>query len=283
MLYTTKQAKMIINQTITLHFTIQELIPYINWIYFYHAWGINPRKQSTLEIDQSAKKLLNQIKDKYTITTRFHIAEAGSKDDDIILPILKTKIPFLRQQQYNKKSIYRCLSDYIRPIEQNKKDYLGLFAATIDKKIEEEYLKDEFQHMLIQTLSERLVEAGVEYMHQKIRTQYWGYCKEENLSIKELHLEHFVGIRPAIGYPSIPDLSLNFILEKLLDFSSMGVNLTENGAMKPHATVTGFIFSHPKSHYFGIGKIDEEQFKDYADRRGYSKEKMQIFLFKNID
>ena len=129
--------------------------------------------------------------------------------------------------------------------------------------------------MLVQTLADRLAEATAEKLHEDIRKTTWGYAPNENLSVKDLHNEKYQGIRPAVGYPSLPDQSVNFVLNDLLDMKQIGISLTENGMMKPHASVSGLMFAHPASCYFSIGKIGEDQLTDYANRRGMNIEEMK--------
>ena len=119
-------------------------------------------------------------------------------------------------------------------------------------------------------------------MHEYVRKVAWGYAKEENLSIPELLKEDFQGIRPAVGYPSLPDQSVNFLLDKLLHMGQIGISLTENGAMYPHATVCGLMFAHPAARYFAVGKIGKDQLEDYAKRRGMAVEKVSRFLAANL-
>jgi cobalamin-dependent methionine synthase I len=119
-------------------------------------------------------------------------------------------------------------------------------------------------------------------MHEEVRKNYWGYAADERLSIAEMQVEHFQGIRPAVGYPSLPDTSLNFVIDELLDMKQIGIRLTESGAMKPHASVSGLMMAHPKAHYFSIGKIGEDQLRDYARRRGLPVEVMRKFLAANL-
>ena len=109
-----------------------------------------------------------------------------------------------------------------------------------------------------------------------------GLCSNEQLSIEQLHNEEFQGIRPAVGYPSLPDQSVNFLLDELLDMQQIGIHLTENGMMQPHASVSGLMLAHPASRYFSIGKIDEEQLEDYASRRRFPVEQMRKFLAANL-
>ena len=144
------------------------------------------------------------------------------------------------------------------------------------------YEKDPYKHLLVQPLSDRLAEAATEKMHEYVRKEVWGYAKEENLTIPELLVEKYQGIRPAVGYPSLPDQSINFLLNELLDMRQIGISLTENGAMYPHASVCGLMFAHPASEYFSVGKIGEDQLLNYATRRGKSVEEMRKFLAANL-
>ena len=144
------------------------------------------------------------------------------------------------------------------------------------------YEKDPYKHLLVQTLSDRLAEAATEKMHEYVRKEAWGYAKDENLSIPDLLVEKYQGIRPAVGYPSLPDQSVNFILDEILDMKQIGIHLTENGAMYPHASVCGLMFAHPAAEYFSVGKIGEDQLEDYARRRGKSTEEMRKFLAANL-
>ena len=162
-----------------------------------------------------------------------------------------------------------------------------MFAACADEGIEHLHEEgtaevDAYKHLLCQTLADRLAEAAIERAHEAIRKFYWGYAPDEQLSIADLHAEHFQGIRPAVGYPSLPDQSLNFDLNQLIDFSAIGIRLTEHGAMQPHASVSGLMISHPEARYFSIGKIGEDQFIDYAQRKGRSPEEMRPFLMRNL-
>lgn len=144
------------------------------------------------------------------------------------------------------------------------------------------YEKDPYKHILVQTLSDRLAEAGTEKMHEYVRKEAWGYAKDEHLTIPDLLVEKYQGIRPAVGYPSLPDQSINFLLNELLGMEQIGISLTENGAMHPHASVCGLMFSHPASEYFSVGKIGEDQLADYAHRRGKTVEEMRKFLAANL-
>ena len=137
--------------------------------------------------------------------------------------------------------------------------------------------------MLVQLLCDRLAEATTERMHEDVRKKYWGYSTDERWTPQELLDEPYQGIRPAIGYPSLPDQSFNFLLEEVVRFSSIGIQLTESGAMMPHASVSGLIFAHPAARYFAIGKIDEQQLSDYAQRRGMKPDDIRKYLIANLN
>jgi cobalamin-dependent methionine synthase I len=136
--------------------------------------------------------------------------------------------------------------------------------------------------MLSQTLADRLAEGTAERMHEEVRRHYWGYAPDEHLTMQETHLEKYQGIRPAVGYPSLPDTSVNFILSDLLNMKEIGIRLTESGMMIPHSSVSGFLFAHPQSRYFDLGKIGEDQLRDYARRRGVPVELMRHFLQSSL-
>ena len=148
--------------------------------------------------------------------------------------------------------------------------------------MEKRYADDPYMRMLAQTLADRLAEATAERLHEQVRKEFWGYAPEEQLSIPEMLAERFQGIRPAVGYPSLPDTSLNFIIDRLLDMQGIGIRLTEHGAMRPHASVSGLMISHPQARYFNLGKIGDDQLADYADRRGIPVEMMRKFLASNL-
>ena len=210
---------------------------------------------------------------------------ANSVGDDVLIDTIH--FPMLRQQSYKEEGVYKSLADYIMPLSENRTDYIGAFVVTAGAGAD--YLKnklevegDTYNSMLLQTLLDRLAEATAEYLHYKVRTEYWGYAKQESYSIPDLFRVKYQGIRPAIGYPSLPDQLLNFVLDKFLDMSKINVQLTENGAMYPTASVSGLYFSHPESQYFMIGTIDKEQATDYARRRGLSEIEIHKILNKNI-
>ena len=194
----------------------------------------------------------------------------------------------LRQQAKREDNIYKSLADYVIPSSAQQTDYLGAFVVTAGADLEN--LKKEFEDkndtysaVLLQTLTDRLAEATAEYLHKMVREEYWGYAANENLSIEDMFRVKYQGIRPAIGYPSIPDQLQNHTLDKLLDMSKIGVSLTENGAMYPTASVSGLYFAHPLAQYFMIGSIGNDQLKDYAERRHLTEEEVRKLLNKNIN
>jgi 5-methyltetrahydrofolate--homocysteine methyltransferase len=177
----------------------------------------------------------------------------------------------LRQQVKNKKGEYLCLSDFIAPISSGKKDFIGVFAVTaasgadnLLSKYEKE--GDDYSVLLMQSLLYRLAEAATEWLHEKVNREFWNSDNQ--------------GIRPAVGYPSIPDQSVNFPLHELLKSEEIGISLTENGLMLPNASVSGFFF--PRGKYFAVGEISEEQLVDYAERKGVEVEEVRRFLVRNL-
>ena len=134
---------------------------------------------------------------------------------------------------------------------------------------------------MTQTLCDRLAEAAACRLHEEVRRKLWGYAPEEELTIHDLLHEHHQGIRPATGYPSLPDQSINFILSPLIGMDRIGITLTENGAMQPSASVSGLMIAHPAARYFAVGPIDETQLHDYAMRRGLDEDRVRQFLTAN--
>lgn len=256
-------------------FEIATLVPYINWTYFFHAWQVKePAEQQRLQ--QEATTLLQQEGSRYHAHALLLIADANSDGDNLI--VHGTTLPLLRQQHHEEGMPCLCLADFVRPATQGIPDTVGVFATTTDAAMVSNYSHDDYLQMMMQLLADRLAEAAAERLHQMVRTSLWGYAPHENLSISELHQEKFQGIRPAVGYPSMPDTGVNFIIDQLLGLKEIGISITENGAMMPHASVTGLMIAHPKARYFSIGKISEEQMADYALRRGLGMEEAKKFL-----
>lgn len=292
-----------------IHYRLHEVSEYINWIYFFHAWGFQPRYAAianihgcdacralwlanfpeqerakaaeAMQLYKEANRMLSSLDNDFQTHAVCRLMDANSEENDIWLE--GTRFPFLRQQTAKEGEPYLCLSDFIRPLSTGITDKIGLFATSIDAEVENLFPNDSYKHLLVQTLADRLAEATAEKMHETVRKNIWGYAPDEHLSIPQLHNEEFQGIRPAVGYPSLPDQSVNFLLDELLDMKQIGIQLTENGMMSPHASVSGLMFAHPASHYFSVGKIDEQQLENYASRRGLPMHEMHKFLGANLE
>ena len=257
-----------------IDYDIREVVPYVNWVYFFHAWGLTGKPQEERDaLRKEADSMLQELSGRYRTHALFELFNAHSDNDDIVLEATGRRLPMLRQQD---RVPSLCLADFLR--EAPGSDRIGLFAATVDARIESDYADDDFQRLLVQTLADRLAEATVERMHLEVRTRWWGYAPDEQLTIAQLLSEAFQGIRPAVGYPSLPDVSLNFLLDEILDMKQIGISLTENGMMRPHASVSGLMLAHPEARYFDVGRIGDDQLTDYARRRGMNVEQMRKYL-----
>ncbi|MBQ7554094.1 MAG: 5-methyltetrahydrofolate--homocysteine methyltransferase [Bacteroidaceae bacterium] len=288
--------------------TVHEVSEYINWLYFFHAWGFAPRYAAVAQIHDcqacksswvhsfplkeqakameackllgDARQLLKELDEVLFCQCTFKLFDANADGDNILIG--DTVFPLLRQQLEHKPGEpYLCLSDFIMPLSTGRKDKIGVFAASVDdSKLTD--TEDSYRKLLIETLCDRLVEAAVEKLHLFVRREAWGYAPDERLTIQDLLQEKFQGIRPAVGYPSLPDQSVNFIIDKLIDLKQVGITLTENGAMNPHASVSGLMLAHPQAKYFSVGKIGKDQLTDYSQRRGLPAENMRKFLAANL-
>ena len=291
-----------------LNFQLHEVEGFVNWLYFFHAWGFAPRfaaiaqihhcmacqtswvnsfpaeeqakAREAVKLMNDARGLLGELEGKLSCLCAFQLFEANASGDNLLIG--GVSFPLLRQQSVTQEGQpCLCLSDFVRPVEMGTPDKVGVFAATIDDSALLQ-TDDAYRKLLVQTLCDRLVEASVEKMHLYVRKEAWGYAPDEQLSMADLWLEKFQGIRPAVGYPSLPDQSVNFIIDQLIDLSQIGITLTENGAMHPHASVSGLMLAHPQARYFNVGKIGEDQLIDYSQRRGLPVESMRKFLAANL-
>ena len=259
-----------------ISYDIHQLKPYINWDYFFYAWGMhNKPLDERQKLQEEAVSVLTDLEGKYKAYALFLLMDAHSEGDDIVLDDGR-RIPLLRQQQPGSECL--CLADFLHPGH----DRMGLFATSVDMGLEKDFDHDTYLKMMVQLLADRLAEAAAECMHESVRKTYWGYAPDEQLTMQQLHAEQFQGIRPAVGYPSLPDTSLNFVLNEVLDFRQIGIRLTESGAMKPHASVSGLMISHPAAHYYLLGTIGRDQMTDYARRRGLPVEVVRKFLSSNL-
>lgn len=292
-----------------LTYTLAETAPYINWIYFFHAWGFQPRfatiadlhgcdscralwlarfpeadrakAAEAMQLFKEAQRMLAQLEGKLRVQVLFRLCRANAEGDNLLLD--GVTFPLLRQQTpHADGSPYLCLSDFVRPRSSGIEDTVGVFAATVGGEAETLGDDDPYRQLLVQTLADRLAEAATERMHLYVRRTAWGYAPDEDLPIADLFQEKFQGIRPAVGYPSLPDQSVNFLIDRLLDLSRIGIRLTENGAIHPHASVSGLMLAHPAARYFAVGRIGHDQLEDYARRRGLPLEEMKKFLAANL-
>ena len=272
---------------------------YIDWQPFFIAWEMHGKFPQILNdsiIGTEATKLYNDanilldqiIKEKWLTaqgvigfweanTTAPDTIEVKAGNDEVKLESLRQQIKKAAGQPN------LSLSDFITPKNTGKKDFIGGFSVTIQgiephiKKFETAH--DDYNKIILQALADRLAEAFAELLHQKVRKEYWGYNREENLSNEELIKEKYSGIRPAPGYPACPDHTEKYKLFELLGGTdTTGITLTESLAMYPAASVCGWYFSHPQSQYFGVGKIQPDQLEDYIRRKKLDKDEMTRWL-----
>jgi 5-methyltetrahydrofolate--homocysteine methyltransferase len=202
----------------------------------------------------------------------------------------ESRLFFLRQQA--DKPVERpdfCLADFIAPQDSGKRDWIGGFAVTAGIGIEPHLARfeaehDDYRSILLKSLADRLAEALAERMHQRVRREIWGYAPDESLDNESLIGEKYRGIRPAPGYPACPEHSEKASLFRLLDAEhNAGVKLTDNFAMYPASSVSGYYFSHPNSQYFVLGRVSKEQVEDYARRKGWTLAEAERWLAPNLD
>ncbi len=285
-----------------LNFDLKLLRNYIDWTPFFQTWQLHGKYPKILKDEvvgeeatklfEDAQEMLNKICSENWLEAKgvFGIWPAMRKDlDDIeLFEEGKTKAVFqtLRQQSKKAKSAAnRALADYIANDQQ---DYVGCFAVCaglgIEGKLAEfEANHDDYSAILLKALADRFAEAAAEYLHEKVRCEYWGYASDENFENPDLIAEKYRGIRPAPGYPACPDHLEKTTIFKLLDAESIGMSLTESLAMNPAASVSGYYFAHPEAKYFGLGKIGKDQVEDYAKRRGINTEEAEKWLRPNLN
>lgn len=264
----------------------ESLVDYIDWTFFYYAWGLKAGTEEAVKLLKDGKEMLNKILHKISVSAYVGFFPAVTKDNTIHITLDDGSVvtyPTLRQQEKNYKELCFSLSDYILSDTREERDYIGMFAGTAGIGLEallEEYKDDDYHLMLVKTLSYRLAEALSEYLHRIVRINTWGYAPDENTSIQELHKGHYKTIRPAPGYGCCPDHR-----EKELLFKALGVNditLTESFMMEPVSSVCGYYFSHPESEYFSVGKIGQDQVKSYAKARKEKPEDQNKWLASNL-
>jgi 5-methyltetrahydrofolate--homocysteine methyltransferase len=279
---------------------LKALSEYIDWTFFFYAWKLagkypaifnDPVKGTEAKkLFDDARHYLDLIIEQKLVTSKavFGIFPAVSEGDDVNVfsSEKNTILRFLRNQEQKEKGVPNLsLSDFIAPESAGLNDNIGLFVVTadIDNEAIKEFKDDDYATIMIRILSDRLAEAAAEWLHEKIRREYWGYSANENLTIEEMLSGKYKGIRPAPGYPACPDHTEKRTIFDLLNAEeSIGVSLTENFAMTPPATVSGYFFSHPVSSYFNIGKIDKDQLNDYAVRKNMTTDEAARWLAPNL-
>ncbi|MFC2450168.1 MAG: methionine synthase [Flavobacteriaceae bacterium] len=273
----------------------RELLPFVDWSPFFRSWDLHGRYPDILEDEKvgeqarelwaDAQVILDKILNEKLLKAKavFGLFPANSNDrDDIILDKDGEEFVFRTLRQQLKKSAgkeYFALSDFIAPQSIGKQDYIGAFAVTAGFGTDElvkyyEDQNDDYSTIMAKALADRFAEAFAEFLHWKVRKEYWGYAADESLSNEELIDEEYKGIRPAPGYPACPDhLERATIWELLKVKETIGIELMDAGlAMYPTAAVSGYYFANAKAKYFGVGKICEDQLKDYAERKGVDEE-----------
>ena len=286
---------------------LAELVPYIDWTFFFHAWQLKgrfPRILDDPDKGEEAKKLYAdaQATLDQAITERWLRAKAvvglypaNSVGDDVEVYTdesgqrVRLTLHFLRKQGKQPDGHYNeCLADFIAPKDSDARDYIGGFACTaglgIDAKLAQfEADHDDYHAIMLKALADRLAEALAEWLHERTRKELWGYASGEVLSNEDLIAEQYQGIRPAMGYPASPDHTEKDLLWELLEAEKhTGIWLTESKAMVPTAAVSGLYFAHPKARYFAVGKINKDQVADYAARKHRDLKEMERWLGPNL-
>ena len=282
----------------TLDIELEEIIPYIDWSPFFWTWemkGTYPKILGHVDYGNEAQKLFNDaqvlLKD-IVKNKRFHpkvvvgIFSAYSHGDDVVVNN-KTTLHFLRQQKekIGEDGTYKCLADYIAPKGHN--DFIGGFVVTTGHEVETfaktfQDKNDDYSSIMVKAIGDRLAEALAEVAHKKVR-EIFGFGLDENLSHEDLIKEKYRGVRPAPGYPACPDHTEKMILWDLLKAKELtGVTLTENFAMNPPSSVSGFYFNHPEASYFNVGLISLEQVKDYAERKNMTVSEVERWLSPHL-
>ncbi len=293
---------------------LKEIVEFIDWRFYFLAWRLSgryegiekvhncqschaewimgfeekdrPKAEEALKLFRDTQEMLRDIVENNLLKLNavYAIYPAYSQNDNLVIEYENTKItlPTLRQQKPSADGFCYSLSDFLA--EEN--DYIGAFANTVlgTEKMAKEFEKDDdvYKSILIKTLSDRLAEATAEWLHWKVRKEFWGYAPDEDLSVEDMLKTQYKGIRPAVGYPSLPDQSIIFEMDRILEFNKIGISLTEHGAMFPNASVSGLYFAHPMSRYFMIGKIDDVQLNDYARRKGKTVDEIRKWMSANL-
>ncbi len=285
-------------------YPLDELVACIDWSPFFNAWELAGKfpdiltdavvgKQAS-ELYRDARTMLDRVVAEKWLTAKAVCGfwPANSVGDDVLLHVdgQPRWLRFLRQQA--DKPVERpnlCLADFVAPESCGKQDWVGGFTVTAGLGIEPHLERfrsehDDYSSILLKSLADRLAEAFAERLHQRVRTEFWGYAPEEALDNDALIAEAYRGIRPAPGYPACPEHSEKRVLFDLLQSTdNTGVILTDHFAMYPAASVSGFYFSHPRSQYFVVGRLTRDQVADYARRKGVDMAQAERWLSFNLD
>jgi len=288
--------------------TIEELTPYIDWTFFFHAWemkGVYPKilddeaqGAAARELFEHGQELLAKLAADGRLRARgvYGFWPAASEGDDVVLyadgarEADLCRFPMLRQQEQAADGKPRLsLADYVAPAGLGKNDSVGAFAVTAGIGADEisseyEHALDDYNAIMVKALADRLAEAFAEMLHQRARRE-WGLepeGPEGAVPLSDLIREKYSGIRPAFGYPACPDHSLKPALMELLGASDIGITLTESCAMHPAASVSGLYFAHPEARYFNVGHVDRDQVADYAERSGRPVDEVERWLGPNL-
>jgi len=307
---TTPPAPKVLGTQVFHHYPLAELAEVIDWTPFFHSWELHGRYPKILDdatVGEEARKLLadaqamlKQMIDENWIEARAVIGlfpantvndddiEIYGEDGGVLMTWHNLRQQMAKPRSDNNSQPNWCLADFVAPKESGVKDYLGAFVVTAGINEEAKTKAFEAQHddysaILFKSLCDRLAEACAEHLHQRVRSEFWGYAVGETLTPAQLANEEYRGIRPAPGYPACPEHSEKSALFQLLDATAqIGVTLTENYAMLPAASVSGFYFSHPNARYFAVAKIARDQVEDYAHRKGWSLAEAERWLAPNL-
>jgi 5-methyltetrahydrofolate--homocysteine methyltransferase len=290
---------------------LEEIVPYIDWTFFFTAWELRGRFPQILEHPKygeaardlfgAGQKLLDRLVKEKLLRARgtYGFWPAASDGNDVVLYTDESRrselarLPMLRQQQLKADGDeaeadkpFRCLADFVAPVGEGLADHVGGFAVTAGLGVEDvvrgyEKAHDDYSAIIVKALADRLAEAFAELLHERARRE-WGYETGARLSNEDLIAENYRGIRPAYGYPACPDHTEKRKLFQLLDAGAVGIELTESCAMTPAASVSGIYLAHPQARYFNVGRIGRDQVEDYARRKGMPVEEVERWLSPNL-
>jgi len=286
---------------------LDEVAKYIDWTFFFHSWELRGKYPNIFDdpvkgkdarkLFDEGQKMLQQIIDQKMIAMEAVVGfyPANSDGDDLLLynpqddQELLQRLPLLRNQRKKEAAEANlCLSDFVMPRGQGQKDYIGAFFATAGLGVDEwarkyETDNDDYSAVMLKILSQRLAEAFAELLHREVRQSLWGYAPDEKLDAEELLKEKYRGIRPAFGYPSLPDHTLKKPVFDLMRVDKNArMHLTGSYMMIPEASVSGLYLAHPDSRYFNVQKVLDDQVKDYARRKGMDEAEVRRWLSENL-